>query len=104
MGLFLILRFRRFPMTRAERQRQKTLPKLPIETAEGYERKIECDRELYQVIALDAKGSPHGRITTIRPANPYPRGGKGDNRSRSPATRSIQTDAHGPLPLRIDDL
>lgn len=29
----------------------------------GYEREVECDRELYQVIALDAKGIPHSRIT-----------------------------------------
>jgi hypothetical protein len=50
-------------MTREERQSQKALLELLVETAEGYEREIECDRELYQVIALDAKGVPHSRIT-----------------------------------------
>jgi len=50
-------------MTREERQSQKALLELLVETAEGYEREVECDRELYQVIALDAKGIPHSRIT-----------------------------------------
>jgi hypothetical protein len=50
-------------MTREERQSQKALLELLVETAEGYEREVECDRELYQVIALDAKGVPHSRIT-----------------------------------------
>ncbi|MFM0078519.1 hypothetical protein P0D72_06460 [Paraburkholderia sediminicola] len=50
-------------MTRVERQSQKALLELLVETVEGYEREVECDRELYQVIALDAKGIPHSRIT-----------------------------------------
>ncbi|MFM0381858.1 hypothetical protein PQQ71_00850 [Paraburkholderia dipogonis] len=50
-------------MTRVERQSQNALLELLVETVEGYEREVECDRELYQVIALDAKGIPHSRIT-----------------------------------------
>ncbi|HEX7911317.1 MAG TPA: hypothetical protein VF534_24940 [Paraburkholderia sp.] len=50
-------------ITRDERQSQRALLELFVETGEAYEREIECDRELYQVIALDAKGVPHSRIT-----------------------------------------
>ena len=50
-------------MTRDERQSQHALLELLVETGEAYEREIECDRELYQVIALDAKDVPHSRIT-----------------------------------------
>lgn len=61
---------RRTPcMTREERQSQQALLELLAETGEGYEREIECDRELYQVIALDAKGVPHSRITAKRAAS-----------------------------------
>lgn len=56
-------------MTREERQSQQALLELLAETGEGYEREIECDRELYQVIALDAKGVPHSRITAKRAAS-----------------------------------
>lgn len=55
-------------MTRDERQTQHALLELLIETGEAYEREIECDRELYQVIALDAKDVPHSRITAKRAA------------------------------------
>lgn len=50
-------------MTRDKRQSQKALLELLVETAEGYEREVECDRELYRLIALDAKGIPDSRIT-----------------------------------------
>ncbi|MFM0069913.1 hypothetical protein PQQ86_01920 [Paraburkholderia sediminicola] len=61
---------RRTPcMTREERQSQQALLELLVETGEGYEREIECDRELYQVIALDAKDVPHSRITAKRAAS-----------------------------------
>jgi hypothetical protein len=41
---------------------------LLVDTAEQYQRELECDRELYQVIALDAKGIPQSRITANRAA------------------------------------
>ncbi|CAE6857632.1 hypothetical protein R69927_07810 [Paraburkholderia domus] len=56
-------------MTRDERQNQKALLELLVETAEGYERELECDLELYRVIALDAKGIAHSRITARCAAN-----------------------------------
>jgi hypothetical protein len=55
-------------MTRDERQSQQALLELLVETGEAYEREIECDRELYRVIALDAKDVPHSRITAKRAA------------------------------------
>jgi hypothetical protein len=61
---------RRMPsMTRDERQSQQALLELLVETGEAYEREIECDRELYRVIALDAKDVPHSRITAKRAAS-----------------------------------
>lgn len=61
---------RRTPcMTRDERQSQQALLELLVETGEAYEREIECDRELYRVIALDAKDVPHSRITAKRAAS-----------------------------------
>jgi hypothetical protein len=61
---------RRAPcMTRDERQSQQALLELLVETGEAYEREIECDRELYRVIALDAKDVPHSRITAKRAGN-----------------------------------
>lgn len=56
-------------MTRNERQSQQALLELLVETGEAYEREIECDRELYRVIALDAKNVPHSRITAKRAAS-----------------------------------
>jgi hypothetical protein len=44
------------------------LLELLVDTAEQYQRELECDRELYQVIALDAKGVPQSRITASRAA------------------------------------
>lgn len=46
-----------------ERQNQRTLLELLVATGEGYRQEVECDRELFQVIALDAKGVPRSRIT-----------------------------------------
>ena len=51
-----------------ERRRQQTMLELLVDTAEQYQRELECDRELYQVIALDAKGIPQSRITASRAA------------------------------------
>ncbi|MFM0044571.1 hypothetical protein [Paraburkholderia sediminicola] len=55
-------------ITSDERRRQRTLLELLVDTAEQYQRELECDRELYQVIALDAKGIPQSRITARRAA------------------------------------
>ncbi|CAE6746111.1 hypothetical protein [Paraburkholderia haematera] len=55
-------------ITSDERRRQQTLLELLVDTAEQYQRELECDRELYQVIALDAKGVPQSRITASRAA------------------------------------
>ncbi len=50
-------------ITRDERRRRQTLLELPVDTMEQYQQELECDRELYQVIALDAKGVSQSRIT-----------------------------------------
>ena len=39
---------------------------LLVDTAEQYQRELECDRELYQVIALDAKGIKQIRSSANR--------------------------------------
>jgi hypothetical protein len=56
-------------MTRDERQSQRALLELLVETAEGYASDLKRDRELYQVIALDAKGVPDSRITARHAAS-----------------------------------
>jgi len=55
-------------ITSDERRRQQTMLELLVDTAEQYQRELECDAELYQVIALDAKGIPQSRITANRAA------------------------------------
>ncbi|HEY4294969.1 MAG TPA: hypothetical protein VGM85_00700 [Paraburkholderia sp.] len=50
-------------ITRDERKRRQTLLELLLDTAEQYQQELECDRELFQVIALDAKGIPRSRLT-----------------------------------------
>ncbi|MFL6641199.1 MAG: hypothetical protein ACJ8HC_22205 [Paraburkholderia graminis] len=50
-------------VSRDERQRRQKLIELLLDTAEQYQQELECDRELFQVIALDAKGVPRSRIT-----------------------------------------
>jgi hypothetical protein len=52
-----------------ERRRRQTLLELLVDTMEQYQQELECDRELYQVIALDAKGVAQGRITARQAAN-----------------------------------
>jgi hypothetical protein len=56
-------------LTRDDRQRRQKLIELLVDTAEQYQQELECDRELFQVIALDAKGVPHSRITARHAAN-----------------------------------
>ena len=55
--------------THDERKRRQTLLELLVDTAEQYQQDLECDRELFQVIALDAKGIPRSRITAQHAAN-----------------------------------
>src|SRR6202012_4851684 len=55
-------------ITSDERRRHRTMLELLVDTAEQYQQMLECDRELYQVIALDAKGIPQRRITASRAA------------------------------------
>lgn len=50
-------------ITIEERQNQRTLLELLVRTGERYRAELECDRELFQVIALDAKGIAQSRIT-----------------------------------------
>ncbi|KAA1010663.1 hypothetical protein FVF58_19415 [Paraburkholderia panacisoli] len=50
-------------ITSHERKRRQTLLELLVDTAEQYQQELECDRELFQVIALDAKSIPRSRIT-----------------------------------------
>ncbi|CAD6528730.1 hypothetical protein [Paraburkholderia metrosideri] len=55
--------------THDERRRRQTLLELLVDTAEQYQQDLECDRELFQVIALDAKGIPRNRLTAQQAAN-----------------------------------
>ncbi|WP_240975635.1 hypothetical protein [Paraburkholderia aromaticivorans] len=56
-------------ITSDERRRHRTLLELLVDTAEQYQQELECDRELFQVIALNARGVPHSRITARHAAN-----------------------------------
>jgi len=56
-------------LTRDERKRHQTLLELLVDTADQYQQELECDRELFQVIALDAKGVPRSRLTAQHAAN-----------------------------------
>ncbi|MCX4171762.1 MULTISPECIES: hypothetical protein [Paraburkholderia] len=53
-------------ITIEERRRQNTLLELLVHTGEQYQQDLTCDRELFQVIALDAKGVAQSRITANR--------------------------------------
>lgn len=46
-----------------ERRRERNLLEHLLYTVEQYQQEVEGDRDLYQVIALDAKGVAHSRIT-----------------------------------------
>ncbi|MDR6410156.1 UNVERIFIED_ORG: hypothetical protein ABIC62_002809 [Burkholderia sp. 1595] len=50
-------------ITSDDRRRQRTMLELLVQTGEQYQQELACDRELFQVIALDAKGIAHTRIT-----------------------------------------
>ena len=86
-------------VTCEERQRQRTLLELLVDTAEQYQQVLECDRELYQVIALDAKGIPQSRITASRAARLLEEASKATEKASSTdATieRSPQDDVTSP--------
>lgn len=55
-------------ITSDERHRQRTMLELLVHTGEQYQQEPACDRELFQVIALDAKGIAHNRITASQAA------------------------------------
>ncbi|CAB3785283.1 hypothetical protein [Paraburkholderia fynbosensis] len=55
-------------ITNDERHRQRTMLELLVQTGEQYQQELACDRELFQVIALDAKGVAHSRITANQAA------------------------------------
>ena len=56
-------------ITIEERRRRQTLLELLVDTAEQYQQELECVRELYKVIALDAKGVSQSRITARHAAD-----------------------------------
>ncbi|RKE36927.1 hypothetical protein B0G76_3146 [Paraburkholderia sp. BL23I1N1] len=55
-------------ITIEERRNHRTLLELLVHTAEQYQQQLAGDRELFQVIALDAKGVAQSRITADRAA------------------------------------
>ena len=55
-------------VTAEERREQQAMLDLLISTGEQYQQELVCDRELYQVIALDAKGVAQPRISASRAA------------------------------------
>jgi hypothetical protein len=56
-------------VTMEERHRQRKLVELLLDTCEDYPGEVETDHELYQVIALDAKGTPQSRLTARHAAD-----------------------------------
>jgi hypothetical protein len=77
-------------VTSEERRRQQTMLELLVDTAEQYQQELECDRELYQVIALDAKGVPQSRITAKRAARLLTETSKIAGRT-SPTERTVES-------------
>ncbi|MFM0556065.1 hypothetical protein P0D69_34615 [Paraburkholderia sediminicola] len=79
-------------VTREERHRQRRLLELLLDTGEDYQREVEIDRELYQVIALDAKGIPQSRITARHAADVLEKATRTASESREHigATRTMQ--------------
>ncbi|CAB3782659.1 hypothetical protein [Paraburkholderia fynbosensis] len=79
-------------LTRDERSRQRRLLGLLIDTGEEYQREVETDLELYQVIALDAKGIPQSRITARRAANLLAKAttAASESRKRISASKAVQ--------------
>ncbi|WP_232624365.1 hypothetical protein [Paraburkholderia ginsengisoli] len=97
-------------LTHDERSRRRTLLGLLIDTGEDFRRELETDRELYQVIALNAKGIPRSRITARHAANLLAKAATKalEGRKRVRASKAVQIrqarfkTTLAPLPLRID--
>ncbi|MFM0339102.1 hypothetical protein [Paraburkholderia fungorum] len=53
-------------VTSEDRQDQQTLLELLVSTGEQYRQEIECDRELFHAIALDATGFTQSRSSASR--------------------------------------
>jgi hypothetical protein len=79
-------------LTRDERARQRKLLGLLIDTGEDYQQEVETDRDLYQIIALDAKGIPQCRITARHAANLLARTTRtaSESRKRVSASKAAQ--------------
>ncbi|MFL9889396.1 hypothetical protein [Paraburkholderia sp. RL17-381-BIF-C] len=86
-------------VTREERHRQRRLLELLLDTVEDYRREVENDCELYQVIALDAKGIPRSRITARHAANLLAKATRtaANSRARIGATRGTH---NGPMQFK----
>ncbi|HYS64702.1 MAG TPA: hypothetical protein VEN30_12955 [Paraburkholderia sp.] len=100
-------------ITSDERRRQQTMLELLVQTGEQYQQELACDRELFQVIALDAKGVAHTRITASQAARlladaskiatETPAPAKTTPRKRTPvkSATSVSADiAHQPIALK----
>ena len=79
-------------MAREEKRQQRKLLELLLDTGEDYQREVEIDRELYQVIALNAKGIPQSRITARHAANLLIKSTRtaSEDRERIGATKAIE--------------
>lgn len=90
--------YRNPALTNHERRSRQVLLELLVETCEEYEREVECDRELYEVIALDARGIAHRRITASAAAKLLAEAGQEIKRpdertkSREVATRKVSNE------------
>ena len=80
-------------ITRDERKRRQTLLELLLDTTEQYQQELECDRELFQVIALDAKGIPRSRLTAQHATNLLAEASQ-RAKSTSPAVQQPSTAPH----------
>jgi len=81
--------YRNPALTNHERRSRQVLLELLVETCEEYEREVECDRELYQVIALDARGIAHRRITASAAAKLLAEAGKETKKDDASVSRSV---------------
>ncbi|MFM0625729.1 hypothetical protein [Paraburkholderia xenovorans] len=81
--------YRNPALTNHERRSRQVLLELLVETCEEYEREVECDRELYQVIALDARGIAHRRITASAAAKLLAEAGKQTKKDVPSVARSV---------------
>ncbi|MFM0060855.1 hypothetical protein PQR64_35085 [Paraburkholderia phytofirmans] len=81
--------YRNPALTNHERRSRQVLLELLVETCEEYEREVESDRELYQVIALDARGIAHRRITAGAAAKLLAEAGKEAKKDEPNAGRSV---------------